>query len=158
MMNDPRVYMNLAGPPFPYTEKVWEEFFPIAQKSPGEALAEWKDIEKSRNEAAKAGEEEVKRWMGRVPVESLREIDPETKEQKYIGSISIRKTAFLGIKDKAERERLVAENESRKAGDPLIYWEIGCKLATSGAGWVISFLICSQVFLLPRLTDEVLCH
>jgi len=138
MMNDPRVYMNIMTPPFPYALKDWELFFPIIQKLCSDALVEWKELEKCRNDATEAGKEEGKRWMGNVPVQSLREIDPETKEQKYIGSIGIRRGGFLATRDVVERKRLAAENASRKAGDPLIEWEIGCKLA-QGVGLIMPF-------------------
>lgn len=124
MMNDPRVYMNLTGPAFPYTQKDWEEFFSKTEKSRSEALAEWKEIEKSKMEAGDDGKD-FKRWIGGTPVNCLREIDPETKQQRFIGHISVRRRGFLAIRDKAERNRVEEENASRKAGDPLIEWEIG---------------------------------
>jgi len=127
MMNDPRVYMNLSAPPFPYAQKDWESFFPIVQKSCSDALTEWNDIEESKKEAVKAGREEMKRWMSALPINCLREIDLETDEQRFIGNLGIRKAEFLDVKDKEERKRLQEENKSRKAGDPLVQWEVGCE-------------------------------
>jgi hypothetical protein len=34
MLSDPRVYMNLAGPPYPYAQKEWDEWFPIIERAP----------------------------------------------------------------------------------------------------------------------------
>jgi hypothetical protein len=119
--------MNLAGPPFPYTRKDWDEWFPMIEKATSDALVEWREVDKSRKENERGSGEE-KRWLGEgLPVSSIREVDPVTGEQKFIGDIGIRRREFMILGDEEEKKRLVEENNALEAGNPNIAWEMGCE-------------------------------
>jgi len=127
VLNDPRVYMNLAGPPFPYAKKDWDERFPMIEKATSDALTEWREVAKSRNEMGDGNQLE-KRWMSRgLPVSAIRDVDPVTGEQKFVGDIGVRRREFMILEDQEERKRLIQENEALEAGDPEIAWEMGCE-------------------------------
>lgn len=114
--NDPRVYMYLSGPPFPYTQESWDEWWPILSKVAAEALAEFKEVQDGK-----------RKWVGAgSPVMAIREMKGDGISE-FIGDIAIRKREFLVIKDETERKRARDENEGLEAGDPQIQWEIGCK-------------------------------
>jgi len=96
-MNHPAVYMNLNGPPFPYTQQNWEEWFQIIDKESNAALAEWKETQSAN------GKEGERKWMSAAPVSTIREVDVQTGEERFVGNISIRRRGFLTVKDLEER-------------------------------------------------------
>lgn len=124
--NDPRVYMNLASPPFPFTRKDWDEQFSkkvslLANKG----LEEWRKVEIARRDNQST---EAERWVGSaMPMSAIREVDVETGEQKFIGNIQIRRRGFMTILDEEERKVAAEDNNSMLAGDSRIQWELGCK-------------------------------
>lgn len=126
--NDPKVYMNLVTPPYPFTRQDWDERFPIIERQAHDALLEWKEAEASRLNAV-AGEAEgmQRKWVGiGFPVTAIREIDPKTREETFIGDISIRRREFKVTLDEGERKRARDENFDLEAGDPRIAWDVGC--------------------------------
>jgi hypothetical protein len=114
--NDPKVYMNLSGPPFPYTQESWDSWWPIVSKVASDALAEFEDVQAGKRKWVRAGS----------PVMVIREMKGDG-DGELIGDIAIRMQEFLLIKDVAERKRARDENEGFEAGDPRIVWEMGCK-------------------------------
>ena len=122
MLSDPRVYMNLAGPPYPYAQKEWDEWFPIIERSSHDALLEWKEAEKSRKDGGYG-----KRWVKGAPVIAIRDVDPVTREQKLIGIIGVARMDFMIKAANDENKRRQEVNEALDAGDPEIVWELGCK-------------------------------
>jgi hypothetical protein len=135
ILNDPKTYMNLIGPPFPYTQKDWNGWFPIISKVSKDALAEWREVEEwgraekevrvSRHRSA--AEEGGREWMGAgSTVMSIRELDQATLEESFLGEITIKRYRFLTVTNEEER-RAEEENNALRGGDPGIVWEFGCR-------------------------------
>lgn len=116
-LNDPTVYMNLSGPPFPYTQENSKEWTSILSKATSDALKEFR--------AAQG--DDGKRWVSQIPVSAIREMDADSGEGKFIGEVTIRRRVYESVTDPVERKRLQEENEALKAGDPRIEWAFGCK-------------------------------
>jgi hypothetical protein len=128
LLSDPRVYMNLAGPPYPYGQKEWDSWFPILERASKNTLAEWREVEKSRKERGH-GRQWVTGAHG-APVTAIREIDPVTGEQKFIGSIDATRKNWLFYGATEENKRRQEANDALEAGDPRIQWDLGCKSQT----------------------------
>jgi hypothetical protein len=124
-LSDPRVYMNLAGPPYPYGQKEWDDWFPMLEKASKDTLVEWREVERVRKEGG-----DGKRWVNGAhgaPVTAIREVDPVTGEQKFIGSIDATRKNFSFYEDSEENKKKREVNDALEAGDPKINWELGCK-------------------------------
>ncbi|KAF7863999.1 hypothetical protein EAF04_006964 [Stromatinia cepivora] len=121
--NQPSIYLNLTGPPFPYTQESFDSFFTeVLDKNSRIAVAELWDA----REAEKNGE--GKRWVGAIPFPSIREVVVDERGERkelFIGQVEIRRRGFVTFLDEKGKERLVRENLERKTGDPGIEWEIG---------------------------------
>jgi hypothetical protein len=50
LLSDPRVYMNLAGPPYPYGQEEWDSWFPILEKASKDikGMARSREVKKRR--------------------------------------------------------------------------------------------------------------
>jgi hypothetical protein len=120
--NDPSVYMNLAGPPFPYTDQAWEDWWAKISKVAADYLAEVSEVQEGK-----------RKWVGSgSPFMVIRQIDEDgIGEGMFIGDIGIRKRGFLLIKDNEARMQAQDENEGYEAGDPRCQWEIGCECLLS---------------------------
>ncbi|KAE9365741.1 hypothetical protein N431DRAFT_429975 [Stipitochalara longipes BDJ] len=129
ILSDPRVYMNLAGPPYPYGQKEWDEWFPIIGKASKDALSEWREVEKFRKEGG-----DGKKWINGAPVTAIREVDPLTGEQKFIGTLDPTRNNYIFHGVHAENQRKQDLNDALKAGDPKIDWSLGYYLAPSHHG------------------------
>lgn len=130
--NDPVVYSKLIGTPFPYTQEDAESWFPIIERGCREGLGQYRELLAQREKGEQGG------WVDAgAPVRSIREVNPETGEQTFIGDCGIQRGPFREIVDQEEKERLVKENEGWEAGDERIVWEIGSK-----------FLYCFLCFIL----------
>ncbi|KAM3075548.1 hypothetical protein ACMFMG_007690 [Clarireedia jacksonii] len=123
-MNHPAIYMALTGPPYPYTQESFDGFFdavllPTSQLASEELHEAF--IAKGRGET---------KWVGtRVPFPTIREEDPKTGEQRFIGQFDIRRRTYLkqSVGSEEEAARLTEINNAREAGDPETEYEIGCK-------------------------------
>jgi len=122
MLSDPRVYMNLAGPPYPYGQKEWDEWFPIIDKLTKNALIEFREIQKTRQEGG-----DGKFWADGAPMTAIREVDPTTGEQKFIGTLDATRTNYIFHGVNAENQRKQDENDALEVGDPKIDWALGCE-------------------------------
>jgi hypothetical protein len=125
LLSDPRVYMNLAGPPYPYGQEEWDGWFPILEKASKDTLAEWLEVEKSRKEGGHG-----RKWVTGArgaPVSAIREVDPVTGEQRFIGSIDATRKNWLFYAVTEENKRKQEANDALEAGDPRIQWDLGCK-------------------------------
>lgn len=58
------------------------------------------------------------------PIGCIRE-ELEDGSDVYIGDIGFSRCTWPEVTDVEERERLIAENEEKKPGDPEIIWQIG---------------------------------
>ncbi|KAI6047834.1 acyl-CoA N-acyltransferase [Pisolithus marmoratus] len=127
ILNDPRVWQWLEGPPIPYTD---------------DHAAEWiKSItEKSQAILQELNAEEILRpglgglkVVGGCPVRHIREVLPDGTDV-YLGDISIGRALFEGIINPEERRKQVEINESKAVGDPSIVWMFGDYIAPSHHG------------------------
>jgi RimJ/RimL family protein N-acetyltransferase len=114
--------MNLAGPPFPYGRKEWDDWSAILERASKDTLAEWREVEKTRKEGGNG-----RQWVNGAPVTAIREVDPVTGEQKFIGSIDVTRHnyTFHGVHE--ENQRKQDENDALAAGNPEIDWSVGCE-------------------------------
>jgi hypothetical protein len=72
MLNDPAVYTNLAGSPFPYTQAHFDAQFEKTASKIELALAEFREVKVSR------GKPNGRKWVNGAPFTVIREIDPQT--------------------------------------------------------------------------------
>jgi GNAT superfamily N-acetyltransferase len=136
LLSDPRIYMNLAGPPYPYGQEEWDSWFPILEKASKDTLKEWREVENSRKEGVH-GRQWVTGAHG-APVTAIREIDPVTGEQKFIGSIDATRKNWLFYGATDENKRKQEANDALEAGDPKIQWDLGCKSQTMLFSYMIT--------------------
>ncbi|EMR86723.1 putative gnat family protein [Botrytis cinerea BcDW1] len=133
---NPAVFLNLTGPPFPYTQDDFDSFFTeVLDKSSRLAAAELWDAKKAQEDGSP-----VQKWVGAIPFPSIREVRVGEKGERieeFVGQIEIRRRGFVTTIDKEEREKLAGESANRKTGDPGIEWEIGFWLLPSHHGRAI---------------------
>jgi hypothetical protein len=116
ILNDPRVYTNLLGPPFPYTQKSWDEWWLISSKVSDDSITELQEIQQGK-----------RKWVGAgSPITVIRKMNSDGTGV-FIGNIGIRRREFFSIQNEVERKRAKDENDALEAGDPRIVWEIGCE-------------------------------
>jgi len=106
-LNDPRVYQNLCGPPFPYLR---------------EHADAW-------NACAHARSQDLFEAMGRgdkyidgCPLRAIREVQ-EDGSQIFIGDLNVDRRSN-DVPWRAEDEK---DNATKPNGDPTIVWSIGCE-------------------------------
>ncbi|KAF5871812.1 putative gnat family protein [Botrytis fragariae] len=133
---NPAVYLNLTGPPFPYTQDDFDSFFnEVLDKNSRIAAAELWDAKSAQEDGSP-----VQKWVGAVPFPSIREVRVGEKGERieeFIGQIDIRRRGFVTTIDEEERKKLAGEHAERKTGDPGIEWEIGFWLLPSHHGRAI---------------------
>jgi hypothetical protein len=145
-LNDPRVYMNLNGPPYPYTDEDylgWSEVVEEAARTSSEEMRTIRRFSKIAQDAEQNAGGCQRKWMGRSWwVSAIRELRSERsdtgEETKFLGEITVRRSNFLYILDEAERQNKLDENNSLEAGDPKILWEVGCKSNSISFTWCIA--------------------
>jgi RimJ/RimL family protein N-acetyltransferase len=121
-MNDFEVAKQLTGPPYPYTAKDSDEFYPMIAKECEDAARQY--------EAMVAGNEGSKRWLDALPIRAIRDTNAANHQwndggQLFIGDIGLRRATFPQVLDVKERKRLKEENDAYEAGDERIQWEFG---------------------------------
>lgn len=109
ILNDPRVYKFLTGPPFPY-----ERHHAI----------EWVEQVKHRSDQILEDLREGKVVVNGCPVQHIREVQPDGTEL-FLGDVSVSRNRWLEIEDEDLRTRMTKENMERPVGDPGIVWTIG---------------------------------
>jgi len=120
MLNDPAVYINLAGPPFPYTQAHYHARVEEMSGRIETALAEFREVEASR------GDPNGKKWISGVPFTVIREINPQTGESTVLGDCHVTRNDFFEVEDEEERKRKTGQNNRLEVGDPNIVWEAAC--------------------------------
>jgi RimJ/RimL family protein N-acetyltransferase len=87
-LNHPKVYSNLNGPPYPYTEKDWSEWYaPIASAS-SDNLAELKAIQEQTPPVLASPDWSKKRWLGQRPwTSTIRTV----VDGRFIGNIGVQR-------------------------------------------------------------------
>lgn len=76
------------------------------------------------HELAEAASNDELRVVDVCPIGCIRE-ELEDGSDVYIGDIGFSRCTWPEVTDVEERERLIAENEAKKPGDPEIIWQIG---------------------------------
>lgn len=120
MLNHPDVYMNLAGPPFPYTQSHYDAHTKETSGGVDLALSEFREIEGFR------GDQNGKKWVSGVPFAIIREDDPQTETSTVLGDFIVGRSGFFEVKDEDDKKRMKDQNDRLETGDPNIVWEIGC--------------------------------
>jgi RimJ/RimL family protein N-acetyltransferase len=133
-LNDQRVYMNLDGPPFPYTERDWQSWYSIINEASEECRSEWNDLVKDggQAQASKIVGWQGREWVGRKmwvsTIRALEVSEADGAQERFIGEVDVRRSGFLHLPKQA-RHSAVDANTALLPGDPDIVWEIGCYLA-----------------------------
>jgi hypothetical protein len=55
----------------------------------------------------------------------IREIDPQTGEDTFIGDFYIRRNGFVEIENEEDRKRMKDKNDGLEAGDPISCGRLG---------------------------------
>ncbi|ETI21822.1 hypothetical protein G647_05891 [Cladophialophora carrionii CBS 160.54] len=121
-LNHPKVYMNLNGPPYPYTDKDWAEWYATIGGASSHNLAELKAIQGQRPSGLASQDWSKNRWLGqRLWTSTIRDV----VDGRFIGTIAVQRETFMYILDAKERQRRTDENDNFEPGDPRIIWMIG---------------------------------
>ncbi|KAH8119298.1 GNAT domain-containing protein [Phellopilus nigrolimitatus] len=129
ILNDPRVYKTLEGPPCPYLLEHAESWITSVKKESDVVLKALEDVaEKERQiEHGAAGLVVV----NGCPVRALREVQDDGTDI-FLGDIGIsRCVRFHYLRNEGEEAALVTRNAALATGDPEIIWTIGYYLAAS---------------------------
>jgi len=113
LLNDPRVYSTLEGPPYPYERGFAVEWLDAVKTVTDQV---WSAIQQAPKSASAV--------YGASPVRIIRQIN-EDGTQTFLGDCGIDRWGYPDIEDLQERGRLTAENEARPIGDECIVWTIG---------------------------------
>ncbi|KAK0658465.1 hypothetical protein DIS24_g4705 [Lasiodiplodia hormozganensis] len=138
-MNDPRVYMNILSPPFPYLPQHWDQQFATIDAATRRAREELDQVEAWRKKDGGGGMQVgPKKWVGSgLPFTAIREVVTVVEgkeEERFLGRINIRRKDYRTVADEGERKALKAANDAKVAGDPEIEWEMGFWLCPSAQG------------------------
>lgn len=120
-LNAPEVVPFLSGPPFPFHEENSISFI-------NETKPPMDKVYQEIREKLLAGESDY--IASGTPVSAIREVQPDGTEL-WIGDIGFIRSVYHEVEDETERERLVAENTSKKDGDSSIVWSYGSKSSNS---------------------------
>jgi hypothetical protein len=112
LVNDPRVYSYISGPPIPYLETHAIQWMTDRIANAEKAFSQVKA--RGANNAS---------GVGGCPFQKIREVLDDGSEL-LLGDISIRRCPFVFL-SQSERERMVEINEAKSDGDPTIIWTIG---------------------------------
>ena len=115
ILNDPRVYKNLIGPPLPYHPHHAEEW-----------------LKKTKNESDKILEDlrEGKTMVDGCPVQHIREVRPDGTDL-FLGDLSVSRNGWPEVTDEELRENMTKENLDKPVGDPSIVWTLGGMLQST---------------------------
>lgn len=117
ILNAPEVIPFMETPPFPFLE---EHAIGFINSVKPEADRVYQEI---RKKLLAKDDDYV---TSASPVRSIREVQQDGTEL-FIGDIGFLRSAYHEVRDKPERERLIAENKAKHVGDPSIVWSFGCK-------------------------------
>ncbi|KAJ9607653.1 hypothetical protein H2200_007731 [Cladophialophora chaetospira] len=122
-LNHPAVYMNLNGPPYPYSAKDWDAWFWMVSELWKYNLADLQEINNQDQSVVAAQDWSKRKWLGRQMWHST--IRDMGNGGKFIGDITVPRETFMYIRDEEERKRRKEENVKLEPGDPRIVWMIG---------------------------------
>jgi hypothetical protein len=134
-LNHPSVYMNLNGPPYPYTHQDWEQRHADISSAADQNIADLQVIGAEAESGEISRDWTQRKWLGsRRITMTIREIVDENApyiEGNFIGELGVQREAFmhLGNSDEAREKR--AANDKLEVGDPHIQWMVGCMYSTA---------------------------
>ncbi|SJL06087.1 uncharacterized protein ARMOST_09423 [Armillaria ostoyae] len=128
VLNDESVCRWLSNPPYPYLQEHAGSWLPHIKSLSDKILEE---LDSARDEASL-------RIVDDCPVRYIREVK-EDGTDVFIGDVAIIRCPLMDLTSSSdisqgEKDRLLAENVSRPAGDPKIVWTIGNYLSSSHHG------------------------
>ena len=109
ILNDPRVYKSLPGPPFPYEPHHAEEWLGRMKNKSDQVL------------------EDLRKGMTVVdgcPVQHIREVQSDGTEL-FLGDLTVSRCRWSEVEDEDLRAKMAKENGEKPVGDPAIVWSIG---------------------------------
>ena len=115
ILNDPRVYKTLLGPPFPYLPHHAEE---------------WLRVTKERSDKVLEDLREGKTVVDGCPVQNIREVQSDGTDL-FLGDLSVRRNYWIEVEDVDLREKMTKENTEKPVGDPSIVWTLGGMLQSA---------------------------
>jgi len=115
ILNDPRVYKNLLGPPFPYLPQHAEEWLRTTKDKSDKIL---EDLREGRT------------VVDGCPVQHIREVRSDGTDL-FLGDLSVRRNDWLELEDEELREKMMKVNSERPVGDPSIVWTLGGTLQSA---------------------------
>ncbi|EFQ98515.1 acetyltransferase [Nannizzia gypsea CBS 118893] len=147
ILNIFEVAIWLQGPPYPYPVDMARQY--LETVSIPNSLQIIKEIEAHKNSAngngIGNGNGTTNLFLSGCPVNSIREIDPETGKESLIGCIGIRRDEFYEIEDDAVRETRFKANVAMTVGDASIVWAMGNFLSPSHQGRGITTIAAKTV-------------
>lgn len=120
ILNDPKVYTTLIGPPYPYLESDATAWLEGVMRESDAVLHDLRDGSS-------------KLFVGGCPVRILREVQ-EGGTDIFLGDIGVDRCGFPDCEDQVD---LVNANERRVAGDEEIVWCIGGAHMPSWSIWIL---------------------
>lgn len=145
MMQDPRVYKTLAGPPYPYRESDATAWLALITQQAADALREWHAGGGAQPASA-------------CPVRYIREVRADGTDV-FLGDIDVHRCAYPDVQDAAAQARLAAQNAARAPGDPAIEWCIGdCLVAEYHGRGIMSAALAAlmQHWVVPCMRARVM--
>ncbi|OJD32253.1 gnat family [Diplodia corticola] len=141
-LNDPRVYLNLLGPAYPYDLHHWEAWYASLAADAARAAEELRGVEEVRRDGKKEEEEgrkDGKRWWvgSGLPFPVIRGVvDGEEGEKVvFLGKVNVRRADYRTVRDEGERRRLREANAGLGPGEEAkIEWEMGFWLCPEAQG------------------------
>ena len=121
LLNDPKVYLTLHGPPFPYLEEHAVGWLKLVTQQADRALHEFLEREEFGKDDSVFGG-----LVRSCPVRYIRELH-EDGTDVLLGDIDVHRCQYPDVEDIDQRERLSRENAVRELGDPELAWCIGCE-------------------------------
>jgi RimJ/RimL family protein N-acetyltransferase len=109
MLNDPKVYKSLVGPPFPYHPHHAEEWLRMTKDHSVKVL---EDLHEGRT------------VVDGCPVQYIRETQPHGTDL-LLGDVSTRRNDWVEVDSEELRAQMTKENLEKPVGDPSIVWTIG---------------------------------
>lgn len=130
-LNDPKVYMNLNGPPYPYTDKDWEIWYAMIVDLWNQNQADLQAIKHQDQDILASQDWSQRKWLGhRMWHCTIRDISGDSEAPisgRFMGDITVGRETFHYILDNEERQKRKEQNDKLEPGDPRIVWMIGCK-------------------------------
>jgi len=128
ILNDDRVHLWLAGPPYPFLQEHADWWVDMHQALCDKVIRELEDEYKTNPD----GSLEI---VEVCPIRSIREVKADGTDV-YLGDLGFRRYDYAELSTATEEERqkkktLIDINMAKKTGDPSIVWSVGDYLAAS---------------------------